>query len=123
MKIIKWLGPKLKKLRREAEMTQPALAKLLQLAGESSHITISNWERGIRRPTLDNIERYSKLFNKPLPWFFTQRHEENIEDLSGVALVIDLLHKALSQLDKIGPHPKLEATKTHLHRVLMDLEK
>lgn len=126
MTIAKLLGPKLKKLRREADITQPALAKLLQLAGENSHITISNWERGIRRPTLDHIEGYAKLFNKPISWFFRQPHEshdESTEDEPAVEAVVDLVHRALALLDKIGTHAKFEVAKTRLHRVLMDLEK
>ena len=127
MTIAKLLPSKLKKLRREADLTQPALAKLLQLAGESSHITICNWERGMRRPTLDHIEGYSRLFNKPMSWFFKESHEsheESVKDLkSAVESMVDLVNRALALLGKMGTHAKFEVAKTHLHRVLMDLEK
>ena len=44
------IGLKLRKCRHEAGITQPALAKLIKLEGENSHITVCNWERGMRHP-------------------------------------------------------------------------
>ena len=120
------IGSKLKKCRHEAGITQPALAKLLQLSGENSHITISNWERGMRRPTLDHIEGYAKLFDKPLHWFFSDKdkdpYKEESEGRASVESIIGLINRVIVTMDKIGPNPKLETAKHHLHRVLMDLD-
>ena len=126
MTLGKLIGLKLKKLRKAAGITQPALSKLVGLAGENSHITISNWERGIRRPTLDHIERYSTIFKKPMHWFFSTQdftvEEAKNETSTSIDSMIGLIHRALETIDKIAPHPKLETAKHHLHRVIMDLE-
>ena len=123
------IGSKLRKCRHDAGITQPALAKLLQLSGENSHITISNWERGMRRPTLDHIEGYAKLFDKPLHWFFsdkdketTREEQEALDGRPSVEGIIGLINRVILKMDKIGPNPKLETAKHSLHRVLMDLD-
>lgn len=112
------IGAKLRRCRLEAGITQPALGKLIQMDGENCHITISNWERGVRRPTLEHIERYSRLFHKPMSWFFNDQAEPEMRDES----VAELVQRILLMMDKMKPHAKLEKARQHLHRLLRELE-
>ena len=87
--------------------------------GENCHITISNWERGRRRPTLEHIERYSRLFHKPMSWFFTDQVEpDQMRDES----VAELVQRILLMMEKMKPHAKLEKARQHLHRLFREIE-
>ncbi|CBZ49414.1 DNA-binding transcriptional regulator, XRE-family HTH domain [Streptococcus henryi] len=50
---------RLKKLRKEAGLTQQQVAKKLRV-GQNSY---SNWEKGIRTPIFPTIEKLAELFN------------------------------------------------------------
>ncbi len=52
-------GKKLKKLRKEANLTQEGLADKVELTVES----VSNIERGIFGPKFDNLEKIAKVLN------------------------------------------------------------
>ena len=86
------IGLKLRKCRDEAGITQPALAKLIPLEGENGYVTISSWERGMRRPTLEHIECYARLFDKPMTWFFSDRDEKKTR---GNESITDLIHRII----------------------------
>ena len=119
------IGLKLRRCRHEAGITQPALAKLLPLEGENSHITISNWERGMRRPTLSHIESYARLFDKPMTWFFSREDsdEKNPKRIRENESIPELIHRIIVMIDELGPNPRLEKAKHHLHRVMMEFER
>ena len=117
------IGLKLRRCRHEAGITQPALAKLLPLDGENSHITISNWERGMRRATLSHIECYSRLFNKPMTWFFSDRDEPDEKKTRGNESITELIHRIIVMIDELGPNTRLEKARHHLHRVMREFER
>lgn len=48
-----WFGPRLKALRRQADLTQQALADQLGVGQQ----TVREWERGDKRPHLERIPR------------------------------------------------------------------
>ena len=52
-------GKKLKKLRKEANLTQEELADKVDLTVES----VSNIERGIFGPKFDNLEKIAQVLN------------------------------------------------------------
>lgn len=114
------IGAKLRICRLEAGITQPALGKLIRMDGENCHITICNWECGRHRPTLEHIERYSRLFHKPMSWFFNDQVEpDQMRDDESVA---ELVQRILLMMDKMKPHAKLEKARQQLHRLLRELE-
>lgn len=51
-------GQRLKELRHERNLSQPELAKLMQV----SNGMISFWERGVYEPTASNIVKAAQIF-------------------------------------------------------------
>lgn len=60
------LGLKIKKLRKDQQLTQAELAKLLGVAPT----TVSAWERDANKPLMDKLSSMCKLFNVPVSYFF-----------------------------------------------------
>ena len=58
-KKMKTFGEKIKELRKERGLTQPALAKELDV----SNGMISNWENNINEPGLTHIKNIATFFN------------------------------------------------------------
>ncbi len=52
-----WFGPRLKALRRQANLTQQALADRLGVGQQ----TVREWERGDKRPLLERIPRLAEV--------------------------------------------------------------
>ena len=48
--------------RKKAKMTQSELAILLGV----TLMTISNYERGVREPSIENLKRMSEIFGVPI---------------------------------------------------------
>ncbi|CAN0477682.1 unnamed protein product [Phaeothamnion confervicola] len=127
----KLIGKKLRACREEAGLTQQALGKTIGLIGENSQITISNWERGIKRPNIDHIEAYAKLFKKNLDWFFASDEKEsgkggpNLGHLSrenSTDILKSMVEQVLMIVNAMSTKPKTELVKRSLLRVLEDIE-
>jgi repressor LexA len=67
------VGEKIKKLRKENNLTQNQLAKKLNIAPTA----VSAWERGSNRPLIDKLTIMSEIFNVPLQHFFDVEEEES----------------------------------------------
>lgn len=57
------LSQKLKELRKTQGLTQLELAERLFVSRQA----ISGWEAGTSRPSTENLQSLSRLFNIPLP--------------------------------------------------------
>lgn len=62
---------KIKNLRKNKNITQSELAKMIK----SSKTTVSSWERGANKPTVENILAISKACNIPISYFFSDDSE------------------------------------------------
>lgn len=76
------IGNNIREAREEKGFTQKHLARLLdQLAeaepGAYDSQTVSRWERGLNRPSDENLELLAEALDRPaMTWFFTVRPEE-----------------------------------------------
>jgi len=62
------IGPRIRQLRRRANLSQAELAKASRLAVE----TISRYERGALTPGLSSLEAMAKAMRIPLTSFFAE---------------------------------------------------
>lgn len=86
------LGEKIQALRKENNMTQSQLGKLLNV----SYQAVSKWERGETLPDFTTIEKMVEIFNVPLDYFgnYTvdgnQNREEREEQKTIVVEKVDM---------------------------------
>jgi transcriptional regulator with XRE-family HTH domain len=64
--IAQHVARKIKELRIAAGYSQTDLAKKLEITPN----TVSRWESGIYKPRIDDLDRLSRLFGKPIWSFF-----------------------------------------------------
>lgn len=64
------VGINLRAARDEAGLTQHALALLL--GSKTSNQTISDWERGVNRPSDENLLRLAAVLQREFTWFFSE---------------------------------------------------
>lgn len=55
-----WLGEELKKLRMKENLSLEALAE----AANTTHSSLSRWERGIQSPRVTSLERVLAVYGK-----------------------------------------------------------
>ncbi len=60
------MSEKIKRIRKEFKLTQSQLADKLDI----SFTTVSSWERGQNKPTMDKLDRMADMFNVPISYFF-----------------------------------------------------
>ena len=72
------IGKLISDLRKERNITQDDLAARLQITKQ----TISNYERGIRRPSYEALEAIADVLNVPMSFFLTK--DEQAEELSRI---------------------------------------
>ena len=125
------IGKKLKICRAEAGLKQQELGREVGLKGMSSQVTVSNWERGIKRPNLSHIEAYAIRFHKELDWFFTSEDGPSSSSKgSGNPTEIrdsaDMLKSLLTQIilivNEMQDSPKTIVAKREISRILEDLD-
>ncbi|WNO83030.1 helix-turn-helix transcriptional regulator [Streptococcus suis] len=68
---------RIKTLRKQAGLSQQELADKIGVLRE----TISNWERGVSRTNVENIERIATFFQVP------------VSDLLGIQIPVDTVQK------------------------------
>lgn len=124
------IGKKLKTCRVEAGLKQQELGREVGLKGLSSQVTVSNWERGIKRPNLSHIEAYATRFHKELDWFFTADDGPSSSKGSGnpteIRDSVDMLKSLLNQIvmivNEMQDSPKTILAKREICRLLEDLD-
>lgn len=82
------LGYRIKRDRRLAELTQDELAaKLNSLADSESKINrgmISKWENDRETPSLENLRKLCRLFNRPMDYFAVS--DDIVDERIGIAM-------------------------------------
>lgn len=82
------VGQKIKVLRKNKNLTQMELAKILNLAPTA----VSAWERDANKPMMDKIVMMSELFEVPVTHFFDLKDDEsNIIEVSQRTVRIPIL--------------------------------
>ena len=69
---LEYIGNRIRALRLERGLTQSEFADLLCISFQA----VSNWERGIASPDLDNIVRIAELFGTTVDELLRQRGED-----------------------------------------------
>ena len=86
------LSQKLKELRKKQGLTQLQLAERLFVSRQA----ISGWEAGTSRPSTENLQSLSRLFNIPLETLLDDTAEEQAkEEGKGQGLGKDRRYKAI----------------------------
>ena len=86
------LSQKLKELRKKQGLTQLELAERLFVSRQA----ISGWEAGTSRPSTENLQSMSRLFNIPLETLLDDTAEEQAkEEGKGQGLGKDRRYKAI----------------------------
>jgi len=62
MKITEFIAQKIRELRVSANMSQTDLANKLGIAPN----TVSRWESGTYKPSVEDLDRIARLFEKPI---------------------------------------------------------
>ena len=57
---------RLKELRLEKDLSQKDIADLVHV----NRVTYTNWEKGNREPSFENLIKLADLFEVSLDWFF-----------------------------------------------------
>jgi len=97
--MVKSVAEKIAALRKKNGITQQALGKALGVSNRA----VSNWEKQISIPTIENLYHIAKIFDVSMEYFFSE-NEENTKDtnLSGM--------ESLTQLYRIGRGPSSSHT-------------
>ena len=65
-------GEKLQKLRKEAGMSQEELAARLDVSRQA----VTKWETGTSRPSIENLQSLSRLYNVQLEYLLDESEDE-----------------------------------------------
>lgn len=85
-------GARIKRLRKEASMTQTELAEKIGVKRSS----IANWESGRRFPECEILMKMSYVFKTPIDYFYgLSNHRYNIQ-------IPDYIEIDLSKLNSVG---------------------
>ena len=79
---------RLKKLRKEAGLTQKQLAEYLN----TSQPAYQNWEKGVRSPGKESIERLTNFFNVSSDYLLGNSNIKNPNEKSELEILIDQLN-------------------------------
>lgn len=73
------LGANIRAARVRRGLTQGALASAV---GVSDLMVVSKWERGVYRPSDENLLALARELGHPLPWFVTDHEQSSSDDRS-----------------------------------------
>lgn len=86
---------RLKSLRTHAKLTQSQIAKQLGVSQQA----YGDWERGVKKPTQDNLVKLSKIFNVSVDSLLGG--DENDIDLSDVEILFRDSSKGMTEEEKL----------------------
>lgn len=86
---------RLKKLRKQAQLTQVDVAEKLGI----SQPAYASWERGVKKPTQENLVKIAKLFNASIDTLVSNDKTDDV-DLSEVELLFRTTSEDMNNEEK-----------------------
>ena len=86
---------RLKKLRKQAQLTQVDVAEKLGI----SQPAYASWERGIKRPTQENLVKIAQILNVSVD-YLVGNSEEKLDELDNIELLFRMNSKGLTDEEK-----------------------
>ena len=86
---------RLKDLRKQAELTQVDVAEKLGI----SQPAYASWERGVKKPTQDNLVKIAQILNVSVD-YLVGNSEENLDELDNIELLFRMNSKGLTDSEK-----------------------
>lgn len=86
---------RLKKLRKQAQLTQVDVAEKLGI----SQPAYASWERGVKKPTQENLVKIAKLFNASIDTLVSNDKTDDV-DLSEVELLFRTTSEGMNNEEK-----------------------
>jgi len=108
MNISKAFGQRLKVARNYAKLSQPELAKI---CGWDSQSRLSNYERGERTPSLDDIDKLAKALNTSICALISKEHEPDIHQVKEISenYNTDIIEKEIKEVVKYALNNQLKS--------------
>lgn len=89
---------RLKNLRKQAHLTQTDVAEKLGISQQA----YASWERGIKKPTQDNLVKIAQILNVSIDYLVGNSDESVKEDeLDNVELLFRMNSKGLTEEEKV----------------------
>ena len=86
---------RLKKLRKDAGLTQVNVSEKLGI----SQPAYASWERGIKKPTQDNLVKIAQVLNVSVD-YLVGNSEEKVDELDNIELLFRMNSKGLTEEEK-----------------------
>lgn len=86
---------RLKKLRKQAQLTQVDVAEKLGI----SQPAYASWERGVKKPTQKNLVKIAQVLNVSVD-YLVGNSEENSDELDNMELLFRMNSKGLTEEEK-----------------------
>ena len=86
---------RLKNLRKEAGFTQVDVASKLGI----SQPAYASWERGVKKPTQENLVKIAQIFNVSID-YLVGNSEEKLDELDNIELLFRMNSKGLTEEEK-----------------------
>lgn len=86
---------RLKKLRKDAGLTQVDVAEKLGI----SQPAYASWERGIKKPTQENLIKIAQILNVSVD-YLVGNSEEKVDELDNIELLFRMNSKGLTDEEK-----------------------
>ena len=87
---------RLKELRKKANFTQVEVAEKLGI----SQPAYASWERGVKKPTQENLVKISQVLNVSVD-YLVGNSEEKSDELDNIELLFRMNSKGLTEKEKI----------------------
>lgn len=86
---------RLKELRKKANLTQVEVAEKLEI----SQPAYASWERGVKKPTQDNLVKIAQVLNASVD-YLVGNSEEKSDELDNIELLFRMNSKGLTDEEK-----------------------
>ncbi|WP_302546305.1 helix-turn-helix domain-containing protein [Streptococcus vestibularis] len=86
---------RLKDLRKQTGLTQVDVAEKLGI----SQPAYASWERGVKKPTQDNLVKIAQILNVSVD-YLVGNSEENLDELDNIELLFRMNSKGLTDSEK-----------------------
>ena len=90
------LSERLKNLRKQAGLTQVDVAGELGISQQA----YASWERGVKRPTQENLVKIAQILNVSVD-YLVGNSEEKLDELDNIELLFRMNSKGLTAEEKV----------------------